>query len=102
MASSFDQEVSEMRAWFESPRFAGIKRLYSAREVVEQRGMIRPDYTVAREAAEGFYARLRQLFNEKKCITTFGPYSFAHLCCDEFLRFLLNFIFLRCLAFLRL
>ncbi len=75
MASSFDQEVSEMRAWFESPRFAGMKRLFSAREVVEQRGTIRPDYTVAREAAEAFHARLRQLFTEKKCITTFGPYS---------------------------
>ncbi len=33
------------------------------------------DYTVAREAAEGFYARLRQLFDEKKSITSFGPYS---------------------------
>ena len=33
------------------------------------------DYTVAREAAEGFYARLRELFAEKKSITTFGPYS---------------------------
>jgi isocitrate lyase len=70
-----DQDISEMRRWFSSPRFAGIERLYSAREVVEQRGRIRPDYTVAREAAAGFYARLRELFDEKKCVTTFGPYS---------------------------
>jgi isocitrate lyase len=71
----FDDEVADMRRWFESPRFAGIKRLYSAREVVEQRGSIRGEYAVARDAAEAFHARLRQLFAEKKCITTFGPYS---------------------------
>ncbi|HET7754918.1 MAG TPA: isocitrate lyase ICL2 [Anaeromyxobacteraceae bacterium] len=71
----FQKEVDELRRWFASPRFKGIKRVYSAREVVEQRGTIRPDYAVARTAAEAFYARLRQLFEEKKCITTFGPYS---------------------------
>jgi isocitrate lyase len=71
----FEKEVAELRDWFASPRFQGIKRVYSAREVVEQRGTIRPDYAVARSAAEGFYARLRQLFDERKSITTFGPYS---------------------------
>ena len=50
-------------------------RLYSARQVVEQRGTIAHDYTVAREAAAAFYDRLRQLFAERKSITTFGPYS---------------------------
>ncbi len=72
---NFEQDVREMREWFESPRFEGIKRLYSAREVVEQRGTIRSEYTVARDTALAFHARLRQLFAEKKCITTFGPYS---------------------------
>ena len=68
----FDHEVADLRRWFESPRFAGIKRLHSAREVIEQRGSIRADYVVARDAAEAFHARLRQLFAEKKCTTTFG------------------------------
>ncbi len=72
---SFEQEITELRAWFASPRFAGLKRVHSAREIVEQRGTIRPDYTVARTAAEGFYARLRELFSQGKCITTFGPFS---------------------------
>jgi isocitrate lyase len=49
--------------------------LHSARQVVEQRGTIPTDYTVARMAAEQFYDRLRQLFAEGKQITTFGPYS---------------------------
>lgn len=73
--ASFEQEVVEMRRWFDSPRFSGIQRLYSPREVAEQRGTIRPDYAVARDAAAAFYDRLRQLFGEKRCVTTFGPYS---------------------------
>jgi isocitrate lyase len=71
----FDKEIEQLRQWFQSPRFRGIKRVHTAREVVEQRGTIRPDYAVARGAAEAFYTRLRQLFAEKKSITTFGPYS---------------------------
>ncbi len=71
----FEQEVAELREWFQSARFKGIKRVHTAREVVEQRGTIRPDYAVARGAAEGFHARLRELYHQKKSITTFGPYS---------------------------
>jgi isocitrate lyase len=70
-----EREIRETQEWFDNPRFAGITRLYTAREVVEQRGTIRNDYTLARTAAEAFYDRLRELFAEKKCITTFGPYS---------------------------
>ena len=55
-------EVAATQRWFDSPRFAGITRLYTARQVVEQRGTIARDYTVAREAAVAFYDRLRQLF----------------------------------------
>src|ERR1043165_1615567 len=73
--SSFEQEVAATQAWFDCPRFKGILRLYTAREVVEQRGTIKQDHRVAREAAEAFYDRLRQLFAAGKSITTFGPYS---------------------------
>lgn len=72
---SLEQEINETQKWFDSSRFAGILRLYSARQVVEQRGTIGHDYTIAREAAAAFYDRLRQLFAERKSITTFGPYS---------------------------
>ena len=71
----FEQDVAAMQRYFDSPRFDGIIRLYSARQVVEQRGTIPTDYTVAREAAAAFYDRLRELFAERKSITTFGPYS---------------------------
>jgi isocitrate lyase len=72
---SFEPEIDETASWFASPRFEGITRLYSARQVVEQRGTIPTDYTVARVAAEQFYDRLRQFFAERRQITTFGPYS---------------------------
>jgi isocitrate lyase len=71
----FEEEVAATQQWFDSPRFAGIVRLYTARQVVEQRGTIASGHTVAREAAAAFHDRLRQLFAERKCITTFGPYS---------------------------
>jgi isocitrate lyase len=74
-AQPFDQDVAAVERWFASPRFEGIVRLYSARQVAEQRGTIRPGYAVARDAAEGLYARLRELFRRGESITTFGPYS---------------------------
>jgi isocitrate lyase len=73
--SVFERQVAEAREWFASPRFAGIVRLYSPREVAQQQGTIDGDYTVARQAAERFYARLRELFERRQSITTFGPYS---------------------------
>jgi isocitrate lyase len=75
VVSPFEAEVQETAKYFSSKRFEGITRLYSPRQVVEQRGTIRPDYTVARTAAEAFYDRLRELFAQRKAITTFGPYS---------------------------
>ena len=73
--ADFTQEVADTQRYFDSARFGGITRLYTARQVVEQRGTIPVDYTVAREASTAFYARLRELFGQHKSITTFGPYS---------------------------
>ena len=73
--TTFDQQVADASKWVAKPRFAGIVRLYSPREVAEQQGTLPCDYTVARRAAEDFYARLRELFEQRKQIATFGPYS---------------------------
>ena len=75
VTSELEEKVQEVSEYFASPRFKGIVRLYSPRQVVEQQGTIRTDYAIARKAAEGFYARLRELFAAGKSITTFGPYS---------------------------
>ena len=67
--SSFDSEIGETTTWLASPRFEGITRLYSARQVVEQRGTIPTDYTVARLAAEQFYDRLLGVLRKKDAFT---------------------------------
>ncbi len=73
--NAFEKQIAAAQEWFDSPRFEGIVRLYSPREVAEQQGTIDNDYTVARNVAEQFYARLRELFAQRNSITTFGPYS---------------------------
>ena len=56
-----------------SPASRGCTR---ARQVVEQRGTIQPDYTVARvAAASSSTPGCAQLFARREQITTFGPYS---------------------------
>jgi len=71
----FEREVEATRQWLAGPRFAGLTRLYGAREVVQQKGTIPQDYTVARRAAEDFWVRLKELHSTGRSITTFGPYS---------------------------
>jgi isocitrate lyase len=73
--TAFDREIDATRTWMAGDRFAEIVRLYSARNVVEQRGTIVTDYPVARIAADQLYARLRELFAVGRSVTTFGPYS---------------------------
>jgi isocitrate lyase len=75
MGSFFEDEVKATREWMGGGRFAEITRVHTPRQVVEQQGTLPTDYTVARNAAERFYARLRELFSEGKSITSFGPYS---------------------------
>ena len=71
----FEQDLADTQSYLDSPRFDGIIRLYTARQVAKQRGTIPADYPVAREAATEFYPHLRDLFARGKSITTFGPYS---------------------------
>ncbi|MXW22755.1 MAG: isocitrate lyase [Candidatus Dadabacteria bacterium] len=73
--SQLEAEIRKTKRYFSSARFRGITRLYSPRQVVEQRGTIRRDYSIAKNAAGAFYKRLRELFAERKQITSFGPYS---------------------------
>ncbi len=73
--SPLDTDAETTRRWMESKRFSGITRLHTPRQVAEQRGTIESDYPVARDAADRLYARLRELFAQRRAITTFGPYS---------------------------
>lgn len=68
-------ELEKTSAWMRGDRFAGLTRLYSAHQVVEQRGSVATEYAVAGAAASRLHQRLRELFGERRSITTFGPYS---------------------------
>ena len=72
--SSFEDKCGEASAWFENPRFKGITRLYSPRQVVEQRGTIATDYPWLRMLPRAFLSGSGAL-SAGKSITTFGPYS---------------------------
>ncbi|PID96369.1 MAG: isocitrate lyase [Actinomycetales bacterium] len=72
---TFADTVNQITEYMKEERFADVTRLYSARQVAEQRGTIASGYPVAEQNARQFYARLRELFSQGKSITTFGPYS---------------------------
>jgi len=69
------ERVGSVRDWLAQPRFEGITRLHTARDVADQQGSIAVEYGVARDAAEAFHALLRERFAAGRAITTFGPYS---------------------------
>lgn len=75
MAPLFESEIKRTQEYFDSPRFKGKIRLYNARQVVEQRGTIQRDYTIAKQMSKEFYELLRDLFKKGEQITSFGPYS---------------------------
>ena len=75
VTNDFEAQVAAIADWMTQPRFAGIVRLHSARQVAAQQGTILADFAVARTAAEALYARLRELFAGGRQMTTFGPYS---------------------------
>ncbi|WP_412535450.1 isocitrate lyase/phosphoenolpyruvate mutase family protein [Pseudobacteriovorax antillogorgiicola] len=73
--NEYNSQLEELKAWMNGPRFSEIKRLYTAKQVLEQKGSIVESFPIAQMAAEGFYELLRSKFSKGEAITTFGPYS---------------------------
>ena len=68
--------VADLRDWFASPRFAGHRPTpYRLAKSPSSRARSRTTTRSLATAAEAFYARLRDLFEAGRQITTFGPYS---------------------------
>jgi isocitrate lyase len=40
----FEQQVKDVEAWWKTPRFEGIKRPYSAQDIVSKRGSLQQTY----------------------------------------------------------
>jgi isocitrate lyase len=70
-----EQQIAELRRdWAENPRWAKVKRDYSAEDVVRLRGSIQPESTLARRGAE----KLWELVNgkaKKGYVNAFGAIS---------------------------
>jgi len=69
MFMSVEQEIAKLnRDWAENPRWKGIKRPYSAEDVVRLRGSLQIEYTLARRGAE----KLWQLCTTEPYVNTLG------------------------------
>ncbi|MFL5578551.1 MAG: isocitrate lyase, partial [Gemmatimonadaceae bacterium] len=72
--SDFEKQVGELAGeWTSGKRWAGIRRDYSAADVVRLRGSLRVEHTVARHGAE----RLRALLDGASYLHTFGALTGA-------------------------
>ena len=69
MNTSQQEQIEELRKnWRDNPRWAGIRRPYSAEEVVKLRPTVKIDYTLAKFGAK----RLWSLLNENEPLTALG------------------------------
>jgi isocitrate lyase len=58
MQTREEQIAALEKDWAENPRWANVKRGYSAADVVRLRGSIQPEYTIARKSAEKLWDRV--------------------------------------------
>src|SRR5712672_3061351 len=66
---NYDLEAARLKKeWVENPRWKGIKRGYTAEDVVRLRGSVQIEHTLARRGAE----KLWKLVNEEPFVSTLG------------------------------
>src|SRR5205809_2221541 len=69
---NYDLEAARLREdWTDKPRWKGIRRAYSAEDVVRLRGSLHVEYTLARRGAE----KLWKLVNEEPFVNSLGAMS---------------------------
>lgn len=67
--STREREAQKLQKdWSENPRWRGLKRGYSAADVLRLRGSLQPEHTLARRGAE----RLWELVNNEAFVNTLG------------------------------
>jgi isocitrate lyase len=69
--AQFEAQVKETEKWFSSPRFAEIKRPYTAAAVVEKRGTLPVVYPCDHQAKK-LWELLRKYAAEQKPLLTMG------------------------------
>ena len=59
MSKSRAEQIKELeKEWVSNPRWANVKRDYSAEDVVRLRGSVQPEYTLARRGAEKLWEKV--------------------------------------------
>ncbi len=70
----FAQQVAELEeSWATNPRWKGVKRDYTAQDVVKLRGSVKIEHTLARRGSE----RLWRELNQEQFVRTFGALTGA-------------------------
>ncbi|KAJ2781730.1 isocitrate lyase 1 [Coemansia javaensis] len=67
----FREQVEQVKRWWQSPRFRGITRPYSAESIVAKRGSVQPEY-LADVQAKKVFALFEQHFAQRTASHTFG------------------------------
>ena len=56
---SREQQIAALeKDWANNPRWKGVKRGYSAADVVRLRGSLQPEHTLAKRGAEKLWAKI--------------------------------------------
>lgn len=71
-ARDFEQRVRELEAWFNTPRFAAIKRPYSASSVVSKQGSHRPVPLPSALVSEKLFNLLQDAAKDGRPLHTLG------------------------------
>src|SRR5947207_3326932 len=70
-----EQQIAALeKDWAENPRWKGVKRGYSAADVVRLRGSLQPEYTLAQRGAELLWDRING-GAKKGYVNAFGAIS---------------------------
>jgi isocitrate lyase len=72
VSKSRAEQIKELeKDWASNPRWANVKRDYSAEDVVRLRGSVQPEYTLARRGAEKLWEKVNGASN-KGYVNAFG------------------------------
>lgn len=71
-AHQFEEAVRDVERWLKSPRFEGLTRPYSARDIVSKRGTMPVQPPPSSLLADKLYASLQKHAQERTALTTLG------------------------------
>lgn len=78
--ADYQQQVNDLKSWWQSPRFKGIVRPYTAEEIASKRGssIARPEYLSGR-FGDKLYAQLEEHARNGTASRTFGALDPIHI-----------------------